>query len=125
MQWFQCPCTKTRQLERGFNQTEVLAKRIAKCLKLTYQGVLLVRKRPRPDKHLLTERERWEAVRGAFATRVGTRIDKKRVLLVDDVMTTGATLDACAKVLRDAGAAEVYGLTVARAVLRNPRRVNV
>jgi predicted amidophosphoribosyltransferase len=60
--------------------------------------------------------ERWESVRGAFATQKGTRVDNLRVLLVDDVMTTGATLDACAGVLREAGAKEVIGLTVARAV---------
>jgi competence protein ComFC len=51
-------------------------------------------KRPRPDKHILTSNERWEAVRGAFATCPGSQVDKRRVLLVDDVMTTGATPDA-------------------------------
>jgi len=80
-------------------------------------------KRPRPDKHLRASNERWEAVRGAFATRPGSQVDKRRVLLVDDVMTTGATLDACAKALREAGAAEVLVVTVARAVL-NPQKVS-
>jgi ComF family protein len=111
------PLHRIRQQERGFNQAELLSKRLATRLKLPHQGVLLVRKRPRPDKHLLTSRERWEAVRGAFATRSGSQVDNRRVLLVDDVMTTGATLDACAKALRDAGASSVIGLTVARAIL--------
>ena len=71
----------------------------------------------------LASNERWEAVRGAFATRPGSQVDKRRVLLVDDVMTTGATLDACAKALREAGAAEVLGVTVARAIL-NPQKVS-
>jgi predicted amidophosphoribosyltransferase len=79
----------------------------------------LVRTRPRPDKQLLSLSERWESVRGAFATRPGSRVDNLRVLLVDDVMTTGATLDACARVLRQAGAKSVMALTVARA-LRHP-----
>jgi len=52
---------------------------------------------------LLTELERWEAVRGAFATGAGSQVDNQRVILVDDVMTTGAKLDACARALRDAG----------------------
>ena len=116
------PLHKVRHRERGFNQAELLSKRLAKRLKLPHEGVLLVRKRPRPDKHLLTEHERWEAVRGAFATRPGSQVDKKRVLLVDDVMTTGATLDACAKALRDAGATGVSCITVARAIVRNPHK---
>jgi predicted amidophosphoribosyltransferase len=81
--------------------------------------VLLTRTRPRPDKHLLSYEERWESVRGAFATRPGSQVDNLRVLLVDDVMTSGATLDSCAKTLREAGARSVIGLTVARAVLKN------
>jgi len=118
------PLHKVRRKERGFNQAELLSKRVAKRLKLPQQGILLVRKHPRPAKHLLTERERWEAVRGAFATLPGSQVDNKRVLLVDDVMTTGATLDACAKALRDAGATGVSCFTVARAVVRNPHRVD-
>jgi competence protein ComFC len=117
------PLHNGRHRERGFNQAELLSRRLSKRLRLPYQGVLLVRKRPRPNKLLLTNRERWEAVRGAFATRLGSQVDNKRVLLVDDVMTTGATLDACAKALREAGATSVVGLTVAGAIL-NPRKVN-
>jgi predicted amidophosphoribosyltransferase len=68
--------------ERGFNRAEMLSKRLAKRLELPHQGVLLARKRPRPDKHVLTSNERWEAIRGAFATRPGSQVDKRRVLLV-------------------------------------------
>jgi predicted amidophosphoribosyltransferase len=82
---------------------------------------LLVRKRPRPDTQVLSLTERWESVRGAFATRPGSQVDNLRVLLVDDVMTTGATLDACARAPRESGAKSVVGLTVARAA-RHPVR---
>jgi competence protein ComFC len=113
------PLHRQRERERGYNQANLIAKPLAKRLGLPLRGVLLVRTKPRPDKQVLTLSERWDSVRGAFATRPGSQVDKLRVLLVDDVMTTGATLDACAKALRRAGAKSVIGLTVARAT-RHP-----
>jgi len=115
------PLHRERQRERGYNQAELIARPLARRLKLPHLAVLLMRTRPRPDKHILSLEERWESVRGAFATRTGSVVDNLRVLLVDDVMTTGATLDACARALREAGAKSVIALTVARA-LRNPIR---
>jgi ComF family protein len=106
------PLHRQREKERGYNQADLIARPLARRLRLPYRAVLLVRKRPRPDKHILSLDERWESVRGAFATRPGSRVDNLRVLLVDDVMTTGATLDACAKALREAGARSVIGLTI-------------
>jgi competence protein ComFC len=113
------PLHRQRERERGYNQAALIAKPLAKRLGLPYKSVLLTRIRPRPDKHLLSYEERWESVRGAFATRPGSQVDNLRVLLVDDVVTSGATLDSCAKTLREAGARSVIGLTAARAVLRN------
>ena len=112
------PLHRERERERGYNQADLIAKPLAKRLGLKHRGVLLVRTRPRPDKHILSMEERWESVRGAFATRPGSQVDNLRVLLVDDVMTTGATLDACARALQEAGAKSVIGLTVARTVRR-------
>ena len=74
----------------------------------------LARTKPRPPHLLLSRTERRASVRGAYATREGAKVDKLRVLLIDDVMTTGATLDACVRALKKAGAAAVLGLTVAR-----------
>ena len=113
------PLHRQREKERGYNQAALLSRPLAKGLRLPHKAVLLMRTRARPDKRILTLEERWESVRGAFATRPGSQVDILRVLLVDDVLTTGATLDACARALRDAGAKSVLGLTVARAV-RNP-----
>jgi ComF family protein len=113
------PLHRQRERERGYNQAALIAKPLAKRLRLPHKAVLLMRTRARPDKRILSLEERWESVRGAFATRPGSQVDNQRVLLVDDVLTTGATLDACARVLREAGAKSVIGLTVARAV-RNP-----
>ena len=113
------PLHRQRERERGYNQADLIALPLARKLGLPCRSPLLVRTKPRPDKHILTLEERWDSVRGAFATRSGTQVDNVRVLLVDDVMTTGATLDACAKALLGAGAKSVIGLTVARAA-RNP-----
>jgi ComF family protein len=113
------PLHREREKERGYNQAALLSNPLAKRLRLPHKAVLLMRTRARPDKQVLSLEERWESVRGAFATRPGSQVDNLRVLLVDDVLTTGATLDACARALREAGAKSVIGLTVARAH-RNP-----
>jgi len=113
------PLHRQRERERGYNQADLVARPLARKLGLPYRAVLLVRTKPRPDKHILSLEERWDSVRGAFAARPGSKVDNLRVLLVDDVMTTGATLDACARALRGAGAKSVIGLTVARAA-RHP-----
>src|ERR1700688_4126621 len=110
------PLDPARLRERGYNQAELIARPLARILGIPFHSYLLVRTRPRPDKLRLTRRERWETVRGAYATREGAKVDKLRVLLVDDVFTTGATLDACSRALKGAGAARVVGLTVARAL---------
>jgi len=112
------PLHPARLRERGYNQAELIARPLARELGLPCRSYLLVRTRPRPDKLTLTLRERWRSVRGAFAIRQGSRVDNLRVLLVDDVLTTGATLDACSRALRRAGASYVAALTVARAVPR-------
>jgi predicted amidophosphoribosyltransferase len=82
---------------------------------LPHKSALQMRARLRPDKQVLSLEERWASIRGAFATRPGSQIDSKRVLLVDDVLTTRATLDACARALLESGAKSVLGLRAARA----------
>jgi len=112
------PAHPLRLRERGYNHAELIAQPLARSLGLPCRSYLLVRSRPRPDKLRLTLRERWRSVRGAYTIRQGLRVDNLRVLLVDDVLTTGATLDACSRALRKAGAAKVAALTVARAIVR-------
>ena len=108
------PLHRDRQRERGYNQAELIARPLAKRLGLKLERYLLARTRPRPPQLVLSRSEHWKSVRGAYATREGLQVDNLRVLLVDDVLTTGATLDACARALKKAGAAAVLGLTVAR-----------
>lgn len=91
------PLHRQRERERGYNQAAMISKPLAKRLRLPHRALLLLRTKARPDKRILTLEERWESVRGAFATRPGSQVDNLRVLLVDDVLTAGATLDACAR----------------------------
>lgn len=114
------PLDQGRFRERGYNQAELIARPLARLLGIPFRSYLLVRTRPRPNQLRLTRRERWETVRGAYATQKTAQVDKLRVLLVDDVFTTGATLDACSRALKGAGAARVVALTVARALPLTP-----
>ena len=120
-QWRACtvvpvPLHTDRKRERGYNQAELIARPLAKRLGIKLETHILRRTQPRPPQLLLSRSERWKSVQGAYATGAGARVDNRDILLVDDVMTTGATLDACAKALKKAGASRVFGLTVARLV---------
>lgn len=111
------PLHPARQRERGYNQADLIARPLAKKMRLKQGSYLLVRTKPRPARMVLSRKEHWESVKDAYEARKGSKVDGLRVLLVDDVMTTGATLDACARALLAAGATSVVGLTVARVVL--------
>jgi competence protein ComFC len=113
------PLHRDRERERGYNQAALIPKPLAKRLCLPHKAVLLMRTRARPDKRILSLEERWESVRGAFSTRPGIQVENLRVLLVEDVLATGATLDACARAWHEAAAKSVVALAVARAI-RNP-----
>ena len=102
-----------RRWRRGFNQAEVLARAVGRRYKLRIERRSLTRVRATPPQQGdATARRR--NVRDAFAVRRRERIIGKRLLLVDDVFTTGATADACAAALLDAGAIAVGVLTLAR-----------
>jgi competence protein ComFC len=117
------PLHPDRKRERGYNQAELIAKPLAKRLSVKLSPEILIRTKPRPPQLVLSRSEHWKSVRGAYAARDGAQVDKLRVLLVDDVLTTGATLDACARVLKNAGAVAVMGLTVGRVVRDEPQSV--
>jgi ComF family protein len=114
------PLHADRFRERGYNQAELIARPLARQLGLEKGSYLLMRTKPRPARLVLSRKEHWDSVRGAYATREGVRVDNLRILLVDDVLTTGATLDACSRALKKAGAASVLGLTVARVAIGLP-----
>ena len=100
-----------KKLKRGFNQSEVLAKNISKILKIPICNDALIAARKTKIQHTLTKDERFKNVRGKFIANKKHDLTGKTVLLVDDIKTTGATLDECAKQLLSLGADEVYCVT--------------
>jgi ComF family protein len=109
------PLHITRLRERGFNQAVLLARRLAAAHGLPVASRALVRTRPTHAQPGLAAAARRTNLAGAFALRPGAVVAGRQVVLVDDVLTTGATADACAAVLAAAGAARVDVYTVGRA----------
>ena len=109
------PLHKDRLREREFNQSLLLAGPIAKEYSLLLANTLEKIRRTRYQNELLKS-ERLENLRGAFSARPKAGIKNKNILLIDDVMTTGATLSECAKILLDSGAESVTCFTLARGI---------
>jgi len=112
------PLHIARQRERGYNQAHLLSLEFGRLVGLPAMDGTLKRARNTRAQVGLDASERHANVRDAFvyrAPRHGGGVDGQRVLLVDDVCTTGATLEACSVVLKAAGAASVWGYTLARA----------
>lgn len=108
------PLHPSRQRERGFNQAEIIAKEFASSL-AGRVAPLLVRTRKTAPQFDLPRARRKENVRDAFALPRPIPLSGRSFVLVDDVMTTGATLHECAKVLKSSGAQSVWGMVAARA----------
>jgi ComF family protein len=108
------PLHPVKKREREFNQAENLARHLGAAAKIPLNTRLLRRVSPTMTQTLLTREQRAENMRGAFAVRSGVKLNGEKIILVDDVFTTGATTSACAKALKTAGAGEVCVWTVAR-----------
>lgn len=104
------PLHRSRRRKRGFNQAELMARAVAERIKVPFSDKLEAVKKTR-DQVELSASERRRNVEGAFSARGAVR---GKLLLVDDVFTTGATLSAGAEALVGAGAAEVYVLSLCR-----------
>ena len=110
------PLHRKRLRERGYNQSSLLVMELGKVTNLPVENDCLVRLRQAPPQaRTPTVEERQSNVADAFACR-DQRLRDKQVLLIDDVATSGATLDACATVLKAAGATLVWGLVLAREI---------
>lgn len=108
------PLHPIRLRKREFNQALLLADRVNRKLRLPISYDNLVRLHPRPSQTELTRAARLKNLRRTFSVLRPQEVAKKKILLLDDVMTTGTTVNECAKALRKAGASDVYVLTLAR-----------
>ena len=108
------PLHRARLRHRGYNQSLLLARELRARIGLPVRSDLLARRRNTRSQVGLSTHERWENVSGAFHC-IGPSLQGAKVLLVDDVLTTGATLEASAAALREGGAGEVWALTLTRA----------
>lgn len=108
------PLHHTRRRDREYNQSALLARALAHMIGVPCMNRIIRRHKKTTSQTNLTAKDRIVNVRGCFKYRNGSWLDGKRILLVDDVMTTGATVNECAKTLKKGGASEVFAVAVAR-----------
>lgn len=109
------PLHPARLRERGYNQSELLVKRVSQLTGIPISGALRRVKNTKTQARIVDEEARKRNLKGAFAVRPDAGLQGKQVVLVDDVTTTGTTLNAAAQVLKQAGAGAVYALVIAQA----------
>ena len=109
------PLSKRKLKWRGFNQAEEITKELSKFLKIPLISDCLIKIKETKDQVELSEEERKENVKNAFLVKNKEKISGKNILLVDDVFTTGATMEEAARVLKESGAKKIIGVVVAKA----------
>ena len=107
------PSTKKTLRQRGFDHTELIAAEFSELVEMPYRKLLL-RTKHKLDQSRLSFADRFNAVKGNFSAMPETDLSEKTVLLIDDILTSGATASECAAVLKKQGAKRVYVLTFAR-----------
>lgn len=107
------PMTEQRQKERGYNQAQVLADLISEQIGIPVQDELLLRTGSSAQHRMSAALRRWNAVE-SYGAYPGASLSGERILLIDDVLTTGSTAGACARILQQLGAGKVTVMTAAR-----------
>lgn len=107
------PLFADKEFKRGYNQAEIICKGISNTTSIPLHTNNVVRKRATQTQTRKHRTERWENVAGSFHVKSPEKIHGKHILLVDDVVTTGATLEACGQVILDAGASSLSFATLA------------
>lgn len=111
------PLNKTRQRERGYNQVAVWGRLLSNTIGIPMDSSAIIRERNTVSQVTLPAEKRAENVSGAFSAKSDI-VNGKNILLLDDVITTGATLIECAKVLKNAGVKQISALTIARSSIK-------
>ena len=107
------PMTGIRKRRRGFNQAEVLTKHLARLLNLEHRALLIKIRETKPQAEIENRQERFKNIGGAFGIKKDVGVPQF-VIMVDDIITTGATINEAARVLKKSGAKKVIGVAVAR-----------
>lgn len=118
------PVSKQRLRERGYDQAELLARRMGEHLELPVMPLLNKHRHTGPQSELKSDSARRANALGAYALLPESRVEGKRILLVDDIVTSGATLSECCRILKQAGAAYVCCVTLANAGNREKSEKN-
>lgn len=115
------PLSDSHYKQRGYNQSALISRFISKSINIHHSNDAVVRIRDTKTQISLDIKERFTNLDGAFWGNPA-KLNTRSVLIIDDVITTGATMQSCAKEVIDAGAKQVYCLSVARAVLRTSKQ---
>lgn len=110
------PMHKKKQAKRGYNPAELMAKEVAKGLCVPYNGQVLKRNSYQAPMNKLDRNQRKLNLIKAYSIGNEQSVHNKSILLIDDVYTTGSTVDECCKVLKEAGASQIFVLTLAAGV---------
>ena len=108
------PIHKKRRLKRGYNQTELIAKEICKNISLELKTDVLIKQKNIKAQSELNKNERKQNIKNAFEIKNINEIIDKKILLFDDIYTTGRTVNECSKILKKAGAKQIGVVTIAK-----------
>lgn len=108
------PMYPKKQIQRGYNQSDLIAKELSKNVSIDYANDVLYKYRPTKMQSSLDKKSRQNNVKGAYNCKNQQKINGRRVILFDDIYTTGSTAEECSKVLKQSGASEIAVLTIAK-----------
>ncbi|MCI8636957.1 MAG: ComF family protein, partial [Clostridia bacterium] len=108
------PISKKRRKERGYNQSELIAKEMAKNLGIEYNTDCLFKVKNIVEQSKLNKEERQKNIQGVYELHKQNKLQNKKILLIDDIYTTGSTVNECCKILKQASPKQIEVFTLAK-----------